>query len=129
MITMAATTTGRTLEVVLAVPAREDRRINVGPDETARAANHSRGWVSMYVGVIHRIHDHAGFEKAEQEAMAAGLPGGFSLPIHSVSPDGATGMCIWQGDSVDAVKGLVEAVVGDYSTNEYTELNVDGLPA
>ncbi|HLF72394.1 MAG TPA: hypothetical protein VI759_09615 [Dehalococcoidia bacterium] len=83
----------------------------------------------MYVGVIHHIHDPEGFEKAEADALAQGLPSGFTLPIHAATPDHTTGICIWQGESVEKVSGLVEQVVGPYSTNEYFEMHVDGLPA
>ena len=61
--------------------------------------------------------------------MERGLPEGSSLPIHAATPDHTTGICIWQGESVKAVKELVESVVGSYSDNEYFELEVDGLPA
>lgn len=83
----------------------------------------------MYVGVIHRITDPAGFEAAEEKALEAGLPDGFALPIHASSADGDNGLCIWQGPSVEAVQNVVESVVGDFSTNEYFEVSVDGLPA
>ena len=43
------------------------------------------------------------------------LEQGFSLPIHAATPDHTTGICIWQGESVKAVKELVESVVGPYS--------------
>jgi hypothetical protein len=82
----------------------------------------------MHVGVIHRISDPEGFQRAEQEAIAAGLPDGFGLPIHAATPDHGTGVCIWEGPSVDAVRELVESVVGPFSQNEYLELQVDGLP-
>lgn len=81
----------------------------------------------MFVGVIHRIHDPEGFEKAEDKAMAAGLPAGFGLPIHASTEDHATGICIWEGESVDAVRELAESVIGAFSTNEYFEMHVDGL--
>jgi hypothetical protein len=83
----------------------------------------------MYVGVIHRISDPEAFEAAEQRALEAGLPEGISLPIHAATPDHTTGMCIWEGESVETVRELVESVVGEYSENEYFELEVDGLPA
>ncbi len=83
----------------------------------------------MHVGVIHRISDPEGFEAAEQKALERGLPEGISLPIHAETPDHTTAICIWQGESVEAVKELVESVVGSYSDNEYFELEVDGLPA
>ena len=70
-----------------------------------------------------------GFEAAEQKALEAGLPEGISLPIHAATPDHTTGMCIWEGESVEAIRELVESVVGEYSENEYFELEVDGLPA
>ena len=83
----------------------------------------------MYVGVVHHISDPEGFEAAEQRALEAGLPEGISLPIHAATPDHTTGMCIWEGESVESVKELVESVVGEYSENEYFEVEVDGLPA
>jgi hypothetical protein len=83
----------------------------------------------VHVGVIHRISDPERFEAAEQRALEAGLPEGFSLPIHASTPDHTTAICIWQGESVEAVKELVESVVGEYSENEYFEMEVDGLPA
>ena len=81
----------------------------------------------MYVTAIHRISDPAGFKKAEDEAVAAGLPDGFSLPIHAATPDRAVGLCIWEGPSVEAVREIVESVVGPFSQNEYFEMSVDGL--
>ena len=83
----------------------------------------------MYVSVIHRISDPRRFEEAEQRALEAGLPEGFSLPIHAATADHTTVICIWEGESVEAVRELVESVVREYSENEYFELKVDGLPA
>jgi hypothetical protein len=83
----------------------------------------------VYVGVIHHISDPQSFEAAEERALEAGLPEGFSLPIHAATPDHTTGICIWEGESVEAVRDLVESVVGEYSENQYFEMEVDGLPA
>ena len=82
----------------------------------------------MYVTVIHRVSDPQAFMKAEDEAVAAGLPAGFSLPVHAATHDHGVGVCIWEGPSVESVRDLVEAVVGPYSENEYFEMSVDGLP-
>lgn len=82
----------------------------------------------MHVAVIHHISDPEGFERAEGEAVAAGLPEGFGVPVHAATPDHTTGFCIWQGPSVQKVRELVESVVGDYSENEYFEVNVESLP-
>ncbi|HWC27998.1 MAG TPA: hypothetical protein VG474_15515 [Solirubrobacteraceae bacterium] len=80
----------------------------------------------MHVGVIHRISDPEAFEQAEEKALEAGLPEGFGLPVRSATPDHSTGICIWEGPSVDAVRDLVESVVGDYSENEYYEVHLEG---
>jgi hypothetical protein len=81
----------------------------------------------MFVGVIHHITDPAGFEAAEAKALEQGLPPNVALPIHAATPDHRTGICIWEGASVEAVRELVESVVGPFSDNEYLQLDVQGL--
>jgi hypothetical protein len=81
----------------------------------------------MFVTVIHRIHDAEGFQAAEARALEAGLPAGVALPIHAATGDHRLGICIWEGESVDRVREVVEGVVGTYSDNEYFEMEVDGL--
>jgi hypothetical protein len=83
----------------------------------------------MHVGVIHRISNPAAFEEAEHKALAAGLPEDFRLPVHAESPDHTTALCVWDGPSVEAVRELVESVVGEYSDNEYFEVQLEGSPA
>src|SRR3954469_9127985 len=82
---------------------------------------------NMFVGVIHRINDTAGFEAAEAKAIEQGLPPGVALPIHAATLDHRTGICIWEGESVEAVREIVESVVGAFSDNEYFQLAVEGL--
>ena len=79
----------------------------------------------MHVCVIHRISDPEAFEQAEQKALEAGLPDGIGLPIHAATPDHATAICIWEAPSVDAVRDLVESTVGEYSENEYYEVELE----
>ena len=81
----------------------------------------------MFVTVIHHIHDPKGFQAAEDKAIEKGLPADVALPIHAATEDHRLGVCIWEGKSVDAVREIVEAVVGPYSKNEYFEMHVDGL--
>ena len=81
----------------------------------------------MFVTVIHRIHDPEGFRAAEAKALEGGLPAGVELPVHAATSDHALGICIWQGESVEAVRGVVEGAVGPYANNEYYEMHVDGL--
>ena len=82
----------------------------------------------MHVGVIHRISNPAAFQQAEQAALDAGLPEGFGLPVHAETPDHTTALCVWDGPSVEAVRDLVESVVGEYSQNEYFEVELEGSP-
>ena len=82
----------------------------------------------MHVGVIHRISNPAAFQQAEQGALAGGLPEGFRLPVHAETPDHTTAICVWDGPSVDAVRDLVESVVGEYSQNEYFEMELESSP-
>ncbi len=81
----------------------------------------------MFVSVIHRIHDPEGFQAAEAKALEGGLPTSVALPVHAATHDHKLGICIWEGASVEAVRELVESVVGPYSSNEYHEMDVDGL--
>ena len=81
----------------------------------------------MFVTVIHRIHDPEGFQEAEAKALEAGLPSSVALPIHAATDDHSLGICIWEGESVGAVREVVESAVGPWAKNEYYEMHVDGL--
>jgi hypothetical protein len=81
----------------------------------------------MFVIVIHRIHDREGFQAAEAEAVATGLPEGTAMPVHAASRDRRLGVSVWEGTSVTAVRDVVEGVVGPFADNEYYEMEVDGL--
>ena len=83
----------------------------------------------MFVTVIHRIHDPKGFQEAEAKALEGGLPTSVALPIHAATHDHRLGICIWEGESVAAVRDVVEGAVGPYANNEYYEMEVDGLTA
>ena len=83
----------------------------------------------MFVTVIHRIHDPEGFQAAEAKALEAGLPAGVALPVHAATRDHRLGICIWEGESVEAVREVVEGAVGPWAENEYFEMEVDGLTA
>ena len=81
----------------------------------------------MFVTVLHHIHDPEGFESAEEKALEAGLPPGVALPIHAATNDHGFGVCIWEGESVESIRELVEGVAGRFARNEYFEMHVDGL--
>ena len=81
----------------------------------------------MFVTVLHHIHDPEGFGAAEEKALEAGLPPGVALPIHAATTDHSFGICIWEGESLEAVREVVEGAVGPWAKNEYFEMHVDGL--
>ncbi len=84
----------------------------------------------MYLNAKHAISDPARFWGAVRAAVAppAGGP-----KLHGTYPnrDGTEAVCLWEAESVDAVKAAVEAVVGNASRNEFFEVdpaNAVGLP-
>src|ERR1700676_3852799 len=81
----------------------------------------------VFVTVIHRIHDPEGFQAAEAKALEAGLPSHVALPIHAATNDHGLSICIWEGESVDAVREVVEGAVGPWANNVYYEMDVDEL--
>jgi hypothetical protein len=103
--------------------ARVMRLLRHDPGETFRIDRR----IPMFVTVIHRIHDPEGFQAAEGKALEAGLPASVAMPIHAATDDHRLGICIWEGESVAAVRELAESVIGPFSDNEYYEMHVDGL--
>ena len=81
----------------------------------------------MFVIVIHRIHDRAGFETAEAQAIAAGRPAGVAFPAHATSPDHRLCISLCEGASVTAVRDVVEGAIGQFADSEYYEMSVDGF--
>ena len=66
--------------------------------------------------------------KADRTAKGfAGLPEGVALSVNATTRDHRLGICLWEGESVTAVRDVVEAVVGPFADNEYYEMEVDGL--
>ena len=83
----------------------------------------------MYVVVQHQIHDPAAFWSRVSQAPE--LPAGVTLHSSYPSSDGSRAVCLWEADSVESVRSLVESVVGDLSTNDYFEVGAEramGLP-
>ena len=81
-----------------------------------------------HVIAIHSISDPDRFWAAVGQTE---IPQGTTL--HTVLPndDGTRAVCVWEADSADAVKQLVEGTVGDVSSNEFFQVNpqnAQGLP-
>jgi hypothetical protein len=82
----------------------------------------------MYIVANHTI-SHP--EKFWHLAQTAQIPG--HLKLHCVFPsgDGARGTCLWQADSVDAVKEFLDPLTSGLAKNDYMTVqakNAVGLP-
>ena len=71
-----------------------------------------------YIVAIHEISDPDRFWSA---ADAESLPAGVTLHAAYPRSDGSRAVCLWEADSVDTVRNLVETVTGDASQNEFFE--------
>ena len=83
----------------------------------------------MKIGVIHRISDP---DSAQANGQSLFEPHeGVQLLQFCPSQDFSTATCIWEADSVDAVRTLVDPTLGDASAQTYFEVNTEqvvGLP-
>jgi hypothetical protein len=82
----------------------------------------------MHVIAIHSISDPDRFWGA---ADSTEIPEGTTLRSALPNEDGSRAVCVWESDSLDSVKQLVEGTVGDVSNNEFFEVNeqnAQGLP-
>jgi hypothetical protein len=83
----------------------------------------------MYVSVVHTISDPERFWSA---AESGELPRGVTLHSSYPNSDGSRAACLWEADSVEAVKEVIEGTVGEVSSNEYFEVQAEraqGLPS
>jgi hypothetical protein len=81
----------------------------------------------MYVVAIHSISDPRAFWGGRLD-----LPAGTTLPTAIPNEDGSRGVCIFESDSLDTVRRLVDGATGQVSKNEYfavDEKNAQGLPS
>lgn len=84
----------------------------------------------MYVGVIHRFNDaDAAFSRGERmiEDAPAGMTGREFYP----AKDMTAATCLWEAESVDALRDYIDGTLGDSAENTYFEVNREmaaGLP-
>lgn len=81
----------------------------------------------MYIVVQHTIFDPANFHRSAEQANKK-LPA--TLKLHHVfsAPDGTKAVCVWEADSVKAVKDFLEQAIGTFGRNEYYEVpNKEGI--
>jgi hypothetical protein len=79
----------------------------------------------MYVVVQHTISEPATFWNLADPTT---LPSNVRLHHTFPTPDGTHAVCLWEAESVDAVRNVLEPLVGKVSRNEYfTVENREGL--
>ncbi|MBP3964891.1 hypothetical protein [Paenibacillus lignilyticus] len=78
----------------------------------------------MTIAVLHTISDPAKFFAAAGQADSVGLPAGFKLRVQSRTADRSRSITFWEAPSVEALRQLVESVIGAYSSNEYIEMEM-----
>lgn len=84
----------------------------------------------MYIAVQHSITDPAKWQHAFKVFFPK-LPPGLKLHSYAPSLDGRQANCLWEADTVDAVKSYVEEKLGHCSQNTYFEVEYPsswGLP-
>ncbi len=84
----------------------------------------------MYVVVQHRIKDaHAALSRGENVVEDA--PPGMRARHFYPSQDLSAATCLWEAESVNAVRQYVDSTFGDSSENSYFEVDPEralGLP-
>ena len=79
----------------------------------------------MYVLVQHTVSDPPVFWNT---ADPSNLPPNLKLHHTFPTPDGARAACIWEAESVDAVRTFLEPLLGKVSRNEYFAVeNKEGI--
>lgn len=85
----------------------------------------------MHVMVQHRVNDPE-FFFADIPAVAGNAPAGVKAVQFCPSRDRTAAVCLWEADSIEAVKGYLNPLTGDTSDNTYFEVSAEhalGLPA
>ena len=86
----------------------------------------------MYVAIVHQVKDAQAFlSRGERLADASNAPPGVVGRQFCPSKDLSAATCVWEGDSVDAVREHIDSTLGDSSENTYFEVDRElamGLP-
>ncbi|MEX0894047.1 MAG: hypothetical protein WEB88_17895 [Gemmatimonadota bacterium] len=81
----------------------------------------------MYILVHHSVTDPNGFWDSAQQGLA-NMPAHLQLHHTLSAKDGSRATCLWEADSVDAVRDFLEPLLGANANNEYREAeNRDGI--
>ena len=81
----------------------------------------------MYILVQHTISDPATAWPRAQAGLAS-LPAHLKLHLSIPTPDGTTAVCVWEADSIAAVKAYLDPTLGPAAQNTYSEVfNKEGV--
>jgi hypothetical protein len=91
--------------------------------------------MNMHVFVQHNITDPQKWEQITQKMTKvieeSRLPQGLKALMYLPSTDGRKANCLWEAQSVDAVKSFLDREIGSAARNEYFQINSQqafGLP-
>ena len=73
----------------------------------------------MHVAAIHEISDPEKFWSLDPSAIPAEVSLLSTFPSH----DGSRALCLWEADSVETVRGLVDGMAGEASRNDFFEVD------
>ena len=89
----------------------------------------------MHIGIHHTINDAQKWEQGVQSVMrkveGGTLPAGMKPVIFIPAVNQRTTFCVWEADSIDTVRKLIDGETGTAAGNEYFEVdtkNAMGLP-
>lgn len=89
----------------------------------------------MYVAIDHTVTDSQKWAVGTQKLVAmvqqGQLPEGVKAVMFLPSVDGRKAHCVWEANSVDALKKFLEPEIGTAANNEYIAINAEaslGLP-
>jgi hypothetical protein len=81
----------------------------------------------MYILVQHTISDPATAWGRAQQCLSS-LPSHLKLHHSIPTPEGKTAVCIWEADSVGALRDYLDPMLGPAAKNEYFEVvNKEGV--
>jgi hypothetical protein len=100
--------------------------LHAGRDEVAasRHSAHSRARrkeTVMHVLTIHSVSDPEAFWSGQLD-----LPEGTALPFVAPSSDGTRGVCVFESDSIETVRKVVDGATSQISRNEFYAVNESG---
>ena len=85
----------------------------------------------MHVVVQHRISDPEKFFSMDAEEVSGGGPTGVRGLQFYPSQDETVAVCLWEADSIDAIRDYLDPATAGASENTYFEVDGDramGLP-